>query len=92
MELNEIMLMIAHSNINLMVEQLDQWNDKKPNDKLTIWKTKLVESEAVFRTLEKEFRITRQRTSELEIKLLELIKTNKELTEQNERLMEKVEL
>ena len=84
--MDEITLIQARTNINLMIEQLDQWNDKKPNDRLMKWKELLIESLLTNSELENEFKIARQRNSELEMKLLNLDKENKDLISQNEKL------
>lgn len=88
--MNELDLIIGRSNLNLIIEQLDQWNDKKPNEKLTFWKGKMLETELTFRHMENELRTSRQRNAELEAKFLELKQENQTLTDQNERLKQGV--
>ena len=69
--MNELDLIIAYSNINLMIEQLDQWNDKKPNKKLELLKSKLQASEETFRKLEQMYLQVSKNNSALSLKLIE---------------------
>ena len=78
--MDEIKRLLAYSNFGIVSEQLNQWNDKKPNPTIKSLLEMLLESELFFREMEEEFRISRQRNSEMETKVLILERELEEKT------------
>lgn len=94
--MNELDVVLAHANINVAVGKLrfsvDEIKEKNPqrSDLINSMEetiSTLIFSAEVFRTLEKEYRIARQRASDMTVYTMQQDKLIKELKEKNEELI-----
>ena len=94
--MNELDVVLAHANINVAVGKLrfsvDEIKEKNPqrSDLINSMEetiSTLIFSSEVFRTLEKEYRIARQRASDMNLYVMQQDKLIRELKEKNEELL-----
>ena len=94
--MNELDVVLAHANINVAVGKLrfsvDEIKEKNPqrSDLINSMEetiSTLIFSLEVFRTLEKEYRIARQRASDMNLYVMQQEKLIRELKEKNEELL-----
>jgi len=94
--MNELDVVLAHANINVAVGKLrfsvDEIKEKNPQrsdliNSMEETVSTLIFSAEVFRTLEKEYRIARQRASDMNLYVMQQDKLIRELKEKNEELL-----
>ena len=90
--MNELDIIQGRAYLQLTIDQLNMWNDKKPNEKLVKLVGMAVHSLAQYNGLEKEMRLRRQRTADLELKALQLAEENKQMKIQINNMTAEIEL
>lgn len=90
--MTELDIIQGRAFLQITIDQLTLWNDQKPNDKTQKLIGMVAHSLTQYNALEKNLRVNSQRSSDLELQVLKLSRSNEELQRLNQKITEEAEL